>query len=239
MLDYNSRSTLSDRFVRLIDKALEERSEAKRSYLGASSIGEPCARRLQYGYMGAPLDEGAGINGRTKRIFHRGHEGEEWMIQWIRAAGFELRTAKNGKQFGFEDADGQFKGHIDGVITGGPSGFEYPALWECKVLGSKGWRNLERHGIDKAYPGYAAQVATYQAYMELDENPAFFTAVNADTMEIALHLVPFNAQLAQECADKAARVITAARNGDMLPRASDDPAHFACRFCGFKGVCHT
>jgi CRISPR/Cas system-associated exonuclease Cas4 (RecB family) len=192
---------------------------------------------LQYGYTGAQKDEGAGFSGRTKRIFHRGHQGEEWMIDWIRAAGFELRTSKNGKQFGFEDCDGRFKGHIDGVVTGGPDGFKYPALWENKVLGSKGFKSLERHGVRKAYPAYAAQVATYQAYMQLAEHPAFFTAVNADTMEIALYLVPFNAELAQKCADKAAHVLTATDAGDTLPRATEDPASFVCRFCPYKQVC--
>lgn len=236
-LDFNSKTTLSDRFVGLIDRALEERQEAKRSYLGASSIGEPCARRLQYSYEGAPLDPGAGFSGRTKRIFHRGHEGEEWMIKWIRSAGFELKTSKDGRQFGFSDCDDRFRGHIDGVITGGPDGFEYPALWENKVLGSKGFKNLQRHGIEKAYPGYAAQAATYQAYMQLSDNPAFFTVVNADTMEIELFLVPFNGELAQDCADKAARVLGATDNGERLPRAAQDPASFTCRFCPFQGEC--
>lgn len=236
-LDFNSKSVLSDRFVSLIDTALEERSESPRSYLGASSIGEPCGRRLQYNFLGAKTDEGSGFSGRTKRIFHRGHEGEEWMAKWMREAGFVIRTAKNGKQFGFEDCEGRFKGHVDGVITAGPSGFEYPALWENKVLGSKGFGSIARHGLAKAYPSYAAQAATYQAYMDLADNPAFFTVLNADTMEIALYLIPFNAELAQQCADKAASVLKAVDGGDMLPRAAADQSSFACRFCPYTEVC--
>ena len=237
MMDFNSRNLLGERFAALIDEAIDQVQEAKRQYLGASAIGEACARRLQYEYNGAPKDAGAGFTPRTRRIFHRGHKGEEWMIEWIRAAGFDLRTEKAGKQFGFEDCDGRFKGHIDGVILDGPAGFKFPALWENKVLGAKGHASLVKHGIAKAYPHYAAQVAVYQAYMQLAENPAIFTALNADTMEIHVEIVPFNAALAQEQIDKAARILAAIDHGETLPRAADDPDSFTCKFCPFKGVC--
>lgn len=237
MLDYNSRSTLAERFVALIDEATARTNEKPREYLGASSIGEPCARRLQYTFNGTPQDEGTDFTGKTRRIFHRGHQGEEWMAKWIRAAGFDLRTEKNGRQFGFEDCDGRFKGHIDGVIVNGPGEFHYPALWENKVMGAKGYAQVAKHGIAKARPQYAAQVATYQAYMQLAEHPAFFTALNADTMEIHLELVPFNQELAQKCADRAAHVLAACDHGETLPRVTEDPASFYCKFCPFHGTC--
>lgn len=240
VLDFNSHNTLADRFVDLIDQAIDEKAkqETPRNYLGGSLIGEPCLRRLQYEYQNAPKDEGADFTPRTRRIFKRGHEGEEWMIEWIRGAGFDLKTHKaSGGQFGFSDCDDRFKGHVDGVVIGGPDGFKYPALFENKVLGSKGFNQLKKHGIKKAYPKYAAQVATYQAYMQLAENPAFFTALNADTMEIHLDLVPFDQELAQASIDKAARVLTACDHGEQLPKATDDPASFVCRFCPYQGEC--
>ena len=237
VLDFNSKSTVAYRFVELIDAAGSESQESPRAYLGGSAIGEPCARRLQYNFIGAQVNEGSGFSARTRRIFHRGHQGEEWMAGWIRSAGFELRTEKNGRQFGFEDCEGRFKGHIDGVFTDGPTGFKYPALWENKVLGSKGWNSLVKHGINKAYPNYAVQVAIYQAYLSLAENPAIFTALNADTMEIHVELVPFNAALAQENIDKAARILSAVDHGETLPRAADDPDSFTCKFCPYTGVC--
>lgn len=239
VLDFNSHSTQAGRFVELIDQAiLKAQAETKpREYLGGSAIGETCLRRLQFDFQNAPKDEGSDFNARTLRIFHRGHQGEDWVAEWIRAAGFDLVTHKNGRQFGFSDCDDRFKGHVDGVIRSGPTEFEYPALWENKVLGAKGFNQLCKHGVAKAYPKYAAQVATYQAYMKLAENPAFFTALNADTMEIHLELVKFDQLLAQESADKAARVLEACDHGEDLPRATDDPASFVCRFCPYTGAC--
>lgn len=237
MIDFNSRSLLADRFVALIDSAMDQKQEARRSYLGASGIGEPCARSLQYAYLGVAPDEGSGFSARTRRIFHRGHQGEEWMVEWIRSAGFDLKTQRRGQQFGFEDCDGRFKGHIDGVMVGGPDGFAVPALWENKVLGAKGFAQLVRHGVAKAYPKYAAQIAVYQAYLQLAEHPAFFTALNADTMEIHLELVKFDQALAQASIDKAARILSACDHGETLPRGFDSQDSFGCKFCAFKGTC--
>lgn len=162
------------------------------------------------------------------------------MIEWIRSAGFDLKTeGKGGRQFGFSDCNDRFKGHIDGVIIGGPQGFHFPALWENKVLGSKGYGQLVKNGVARAYPKYAAQLAVYQAYMQLAENPAVFTALNADTMEIHVEFVPFDQSLAQANIDKAAKVLAACDHGEELPRIAADPDSFSCKFCPYKGTCWT
>ena len=92
------------RINQLIDAALtvERRSLPPRDYLGASRIGEPCSRRLVYEFTGTPPDEGKDFDGHMLRIFEAGHVFEALSIRWLRAAGFDLRTAKaDGSQFGF------------------------------------------------------------------------------------------------------------------------------------------
>ena len=125
----------------------------------------------------------------------------------------------------------------DGVIVAGPEGFAYPALWECKCLGNKSWSDLEKKGLAISKPIYAAQVAIYQAYLELHEHPAIFTALNADTMEIYTELVPFEAALAQRMSDRAVKVISATEAGELLPRGFHDPTHFECRMCAWQDRC--
>lgn len=125
--------------------------------------------------------------------------------------------ATAGEQFGFSLLDDKLQGHIDGVIVGGPEGFGYPCLWENKCLGSKSWRDLEKHRLAVSKPVYAAQVAVYQAYLELHEQPALFTAVNADTMEIYAEFIPFDGALAQRLSDRAAQIIAATDAGEQLP----------------------
>ena len=55
---------------------------------------------------------------------------------------------------------------------------------------------MVKRGVALSKPVYAAQIALYQAYLELP-NPALFTALNRDTMELHCELVPFDASLAQ------------------------------------------
>ena len=240
MMDFNSSSSLSGQITALVDLGMQRlrSEEMPRDYLGASRLGVSCARALQYEFAKAPVDPGRDADGRLLRIFRRGHVIEDCMVDWLRAAGFDLRTRKaNGDQFGFSAAGGRLQGHIDGVIVGGPEGFAYPALWENKCLGSKSWRDLEKSGLAVAKPVYAAQVAIYQAYLELHEQPAIFTAVNADTMEIYTELVPFDAALAQRMSDRALTVISATEAGELLPRAFHDPTHFECRMCAWQDRC--
>ena len=239
-MDFNSSSSLSGQITALVDLGMQRlrSEEMPRDYLGASRLGVSCARALQYEFAKAPVDPGRDADGRLLRIFRRGHVMEDCMVDWLRAAGFDLRTRKaNGDQFGFSAAGGRLQGHIDGVIVGGPERFTYPALWENKCLGSKSWRDLEKSGLAVSKPVYAAQVAIYQAYLELHEQPAIFTAVNADTMEIYTELVPFDAALAQRMSDRALTVISATEAGELLPRAFHDPTHFECRMCAWQDRC--
>ena len=240
MLDFNSTTTLSERFEALVDAGLQarEQQQARRQYLGASRLGVSCERQLQYEYAQAPVDPGREFSGRILRIFERGHRMEDAMVGWLRAAGFILKTeGKDGQQFGFSVADGKLQGHCDGVFVGGPEGFAYPALWECKALGSKSWTDLAKKGLAASKPVYAAQVAIYQTYLGLFDNPAIFTAVNADSMEIYTELVPFDAALAQKMSDRAVRVIQATEAGELLPRGFAQADHFECRFCSYAERC--
>lgn len=220
----------------MLDKGAAGLSSPPRTYLGGSRLGEECGRKLQYEYRGTP---GKPLTAKLHLIFTAGHGGEDAVAALLRAAGFDLRThGKDGKQFGFETAGGRIKGHIDGVICDGPAECgPYPYLWEQKFVGAKYWQAIVKHGVAKERPVYAGQIATYQAYMDLTENPALFGFANRDTGELAFERVPFDARLAQECTDRGVQVIMAEEAGELLPRPYPDADFFKCRFCDFSGGC--
>lgn len=238
MLDFNHRFR-GRQISMLIDAAVkaEREQDTPRDYLGASRIGHHCLRELQYEFFNTPKD--FPFEGRLYRIFHRGHHGEDWMADWLRMAGFVLRTVgADGRQFGFSTGRGRIRGHCDGVFVGGPDEHgPYPRLWECKVLGSRGWNRLDKQGLEKAYPEYFAQVQLYMAYLNLSENPALFTAMNADTMEVYDESVSFEPGRAQDLSDRAVTVIRACEAGELLPRCSTDENSFSCRFCAYRTRC--
>src|SRR5262249_6260445 len=180
-----------------IERAAAATAELPRPYLGASIIGYECARKVQFSWWIKPE-----LAARTREIFQRGHHHEERVRQHLIAAGFKFAPPE---VLAFTAANGAFRGHADGVVIHGPDlpgiYLIYPFVWECKCVNAKGWRALERDGLEKAYPQYAAQVAIYQAYLD-NTNPALFTAVNADTCEYLHFLVPFNAERAQTWSDR-------------------------------------
>ncbi len=245
MLDFNHNATkpttaagdLTARINAHIDQALREKDAKKpaRQYLGASLIGEPCLRKIQYSYQATGPST---YSGKTLRIFKAGHVFEEMSAEELRLAGFDLRTHdKNGEQFGFEVAGGKIAGHIDGVLCGGPVTMAYPALWEHKALGVKSWNEVVKKGVTAAKPVYAAQIALYQAYMDLIEAPALFTARNRDTQELYHEAVPFDAALAQRMSDKAVQILEATKAGELLSRITKNPSYFQCRWCDFAERC--
>jgi hypothetical protein len=233
-LDFN-RSNLSERPInQLINELIENAeppSENYRQYLGASAIGSECLRRVQYDWMVDPV-----FPVRTKDIFARGHFFEDVSRQHLIAAGFKFAPPE---RLEFKAADGLFRGHGDGIIIAGPRlpALRFPCLWEHKCLKAKGWKAIERDGLVGLYAPYAGQVAIYQAYLGVTENPALFTVVNADTCERLHFLVPFDVQLAQTMSDRAVAVIKATRAGELLTRITEDPNDWRCKICGHRERC--
>lgn len=245
MISQDSPVSLSDPVNALIDRALQEQraQQTERDYLGASRLGVACSRALQYEYQHIPRD--TPLSGKSLRIFEMGHALEEMALNWLTAAGFEIFTRRpNSEPFGFSVAQGRIRGHVDGIIHTVPPEMEMrtPALWECKSMNAKSWKQTVEKGVRIARPVYAVQMATYQAYMEgtipdISKNPALFTAVNKDTSEIWHELVPFDSSLAQQASDKGVNILRATDAGETLPRLSKDPEHFECRFCDWKNHC--
>jgi len=228
----------------LDEKLLEQRkSQEKRDYLGASMLGEECGRKIQLQYLGHDTD----IAAQTIRTFAIGHHLESLIAEWMILAGFDLRTRdENGEQFGFSVADGRMRGHVDGIIYGFPSAFEREeaknglrrhALWECKTMNNKSWNDTAKRGVLVSKPIYYAQIQLYLAYMDLEANPCVFTALNKDTSELYHELIPFDAECAQRYSDRAAQIIKATENNELLPCISSDSSFYRCKMCGFRDKC--
>lgn len=76
-----------------VRKAVEKGSQEalateRRGHLGASQIGNRCARSLWYAFRWYYQEK---HTGRLLRLFNRGHEEEVRLTRWLRAAGYEIR----------------------------------------------------------------------------------------------------------------------------------------------------
>lgn len=237
MLDFNrenlASAVINEEINALLDNAAAtEQREERRTYLGASGIGSECLRKVQFDWQVESTHPA-----RTKRIFSRGHLFEEVTVKALGQAGFRIERGTPATHF--SAANDTFKGHADGIIVAGPAVkcLTYPCLWEHKALGSSGWKKLEKDGLKTAYPQYYDQVQLYMAYLGLDENPALFTAVNANDCHI-LHLaVPYDAAAAQAASDRAVLVIKATQAGELLERIASKPTDWRCKMCTHRERC--
>ncbi|MDF1794843.1 MAG: hypothetical protein P1U88_23250 [Thalassobaculaceae bacterium] len=224
-----------------------DNEDARRPSIGAGRLGNECKRALGYEYHRVPVDEGREPNGKLHRIFDRGHDAEERMAEYLRAAGFTLLTHRaDGKQFRFdvvayEDGKGRIKGMADGVVTAGPeyigrTKMAYPCLWENKELGNKSFNKIKKDGVQKGKSEYYVQCQLNMLYLGLHESPGLFTMKSADTQEIYAELIAFDPAAAQEASDRGVQVVKAA-SPEELPRIARDSTGFQCKICDHKKRC--
>jgi len=261
MLDFGHNSGLkiappdfSDKINEAIDKGIIARRarEPRRDYLGASLLGDPCARRLVYTLMGVEPDEP--FTARTLRIFDIGHGMEDFVAEqfglgeeavfksaaarWFLDAGFKLLTRnKSGDQFRWKALDGRMSGAIDGVFIDGPAieTLNYPAIWESKALNKKNWSKMKKHGVKIGSELYHGQLQINMAYLDVFQS--VFTCVNKDTQEVSHELVEFDPAVAQRLSDRGLEVITMASKGELPDRIASQPDYFVCKMCSYRGRC--
>ncbi len=219
--------------VRRIYRLHEARNEreAPRGYLGISSIGVSCARRLWYGFhwCGAPR-----FDGRMLRLFDSGHREEARVLDELRAIGLEVSDRDDdGRQWSVSACGGHLRGHLDGAVRGLE---EAPMTWhvfENKSMNERNFAEVKAKGVQVAQPVHFAQL---QGYMGLTGmHRAAYFAVNKNTDEIYLERVHFDKVEFDKLLAKAQAIIDAA---EPPARVSEDPSWYECKSCPHHALCH-
>lgn len=223
---------------KLVDAALVRLNNARpvRDYIGGSELGDPCQRRVYYGAKKIPKEP---FTGDKLRIFYMGHVFESMVADWLKEAGFDLKTVDDqGNQFEVVTANGMVKNHCDGIFVGGPTieGLTYPCLWENKALKNRGWQNIVKRGLARAEPKYFAQIQIYLGYFNIPF--CLFTAINKDTAEIYHALVPYQLEQAQRASDAGVDMIRALARDEPPPGIASQPDFFMCRMCQYVKYCY-
>lgn len=218
--------------------------EKPRAYLGMSAIGMDCEAFLwrQFRFCGPA---GGGFDAKALANFEDGHRTEDLMAERLRMVpGVELYTIdpSTGKQFGFQDLGGHFRGHIDGAIRGILQAPKAWHIWENKAS-EKGPNELakakaelgEKAALKKWHPVYFAQAILYMHYGSMERHyltctspggrlPITSVRTNADDTE------------AERLKAKAERIIF---SQEPLPQISQDASFWKCKGCSMAKQCHT
>ena len=234
--------TPPDPTLEAVDRAIEARAaeELPRPYLGMSQIGEPCERRLWYSFRWAvsnPLPAAA-----LYRI-EDGHRTEELIASRLRMApGVKLYTVdpSTGQQIACTDHGGHFRGHLDGVVLGLAQAPKTWHVWECKATGEDKQAKLaklkaergEKAALAEWDPVYWAQAQVYMHYHGMSRH--YLTCASPGGRTVVSVRTDADRDAAERLRTKALRVIT---SSEPLPRLSEDPAWYQCKFCPTSAVC--
>lgn len=215
--------------------------ERPRNYIGASSIGEECELRLWLKYRHA--DKAMPRTAKLILAANDGHRGEDLAACYLRQVpGVELWTHQDGKQYGFVDFEGEFKGHIDGIIKGIPLAPTTTHIWENKVCNEKKYNELkkivEKHGMKEALYywdyKYYCQAVINMDYFDIERH--YMTVWLAGSRALQTIRTNSNKELAEQLKAKAQRIIKAQTPPIGI---SQNPNWYKCKpeFCEFSENC--
>lgn len=215
----------------MINDLIEEASvklfkSEPRAHLGASTIGEGCARKLWFDFRKCDIPE---FNGRMLRLFNRGHLEEERVFELLQAAGIHVDSHDvDGRQYGFKDLHGHFAGSCDGIVK---TASEDEMLLEIKTHNDRSFAKLRQSGVAIANFKHYVQMQVYMGYLDL--RMALYFAVNKNTDEVYTEMVAFNEECFNKARGIAKKVIVSETPLPVkLKRDSE-----TCKYCDYKDVC--
>jgi hypothetical protein len=219
----------------------ERANEKPRGYVGASSIGDNCEKKLWYQLRQPEKSEHA--EAELILAANDGHRSEDLMAAYLRKIpGVDLIThGSDGKQLGFTDLDGQYAGHADGIITGIPLAPKTAHIWEHKAKNDKFYNTLTKLKLKRDIKDvlrawdyiYYCQAVSYMEYFDIKRH--YTTVVLAGTRKIQTIRTNCNPPLAKQLKEKAKRIITYTSAPYGI---SENPEFHTCKMCFFRNHCH-
>ncbi len=212
------------------------KAESKtRGYIGASILGHACERRIWLDWNGvsAPVSktpEEILKTGSREEKFNRGRHEEERLIKALQGAGYLIID----RQGAFSVLDGNFQGHIDGIIID-EKGSKY--ILEIKSTQEKYFNALVRSGVKKTFATYYLQCQMYMHFFNIPKT--LFLAVNKNNGEIYQVALEANEAVIEIGLKKINKIIS---HGQDMPAtlgdANDVPPKMPCQYCDFVNFCY-
>lgn len=251
----------------LTHKALErqakERSPGGRPHLGASLVGDECARKLWYTFRWASQADYSGtlskakeksawieedtLAGRMLDLFDTGDRIEERTVELLRGAGIKVWEVDpaTGKQY--QVSWGHFGGSTDGVVKHDllepvmVGDYEWRAgvvlLLEVKSYNAERFRALRRKGVKESDPKYWVQAQIYMLGLQEAGAPidgCLFIATCKDDSRKEAQFIGLNKEEATKARDRGVAITLM----DEPPeRAYPTADHFRCKLCDHQETC--
>jgi ribosomal protein S27E len=194
-----------------------------RGYNGMSSIGDPCARKLQYNmYMAS--GEGQ-LNMRIMRLFNVGHAFETVLFEILKDSGIHVYDSQSS----YVDENEMWFGHSDGEFMFN----DIKYLLEVKTHNDKSFKLLQKSGVKKSKPAHYDQMTMYMGYGGFERG--LYAACNKNDSDLYFEEVVFDPKHFEKLKSKSVDVIA---SDILLPRIGNSTeSWFECKFCDHLRVC--
>ena len=227
-------TSLSRRVKEDIDKwCIEQYSGSHRTHLGASIIGQECARASWYTFRWAFYKR---HDARMLRLFQRGHREEAFFIEYLRGIGFTVwEVGEDGEQHKIHGAHRHFGGSLDGAARF-PETYQLnePILTEFKTQGTGAkFVKMQKDGVILTKPQHYAQMCVYGYKYKLKYS--LYIVVNKNDDDLHVEMVKLDWKFGEELERKACDIIFAI---EPPPKVGMVPSYFKCKYCDFVDVCH-
>lgn len=222
--------------IATIHEKLKEKQfiEKKRNYIGASTIGHQCDRKIWLDYMG----EEAEYPPKTLLNFEIGKSLEKMILGVLsECEDFEVEVGTESNNY-LECSDKdipEFKGHVDAILK---TPFEKKIILEIKTTKDSGFSRLMHKDLNKAglknwNMGYYTQLQSYMGMMNVPR--AILIVINKDNSELYEEIIFFNAMFYEGIKAKARQILEAQTIPEKINKS---PLFTICHNCKYKRKCH-
>lgn len=209
--------------------------QGHRNHLGASTLGDPCWRKLWYSFRWVKEEK---FDGRMMRLFNVGHSAEPRFVAYLRGIGFEVKEFdEDGKQFRISGAMGHYGGSLDGMCKA-PARYQ---LSEDVILSlsfktnntGSGYEKVSKEALSKSKPLHWAQECQYGYKTGI--RYCIYMIENKNDSDITFKVIELDWNYGAQLEKKAEQIIF---SKEPPPRISENPALFDCKYCHLSDICH-
>lgn len=220
--------TISETLNGMIDDWHESQPNPFRPHMGASTLGEPCERKMWLSFRWA---QAPSFSGRILRLFRRGQNEETTIIADLQAIGMTITN------YGADQARVDFgchvSGSIDGIITAGVPGSNKPHILEAKTHNDKSFNDLLKHGVQQSKPMHYTQMQAYMRGEKIDR--ALYVAVNKNDDRYYFERIKLDKAHADKAIQRGQRIALSERMPEPISARAD---WYQCKMCDFSDICH-
>jgi hypothetical protein len=206
---------------------LNENTSWARSHLGASQLGNPCARSVWYSFHWCS-EPSFVSNGRILRLFETGNLEESRILFDLKNIGIEILSTQT------QSTDEECKiisGSCDGIARGFKEHPDERVLLEFKTSNTKSFKKIQKNGMRAEKPIHYVQMNVYMKW--LDIKFGLYMVVCKETDEIYTEWVDFDENTADEFLIRGRKIV----ESQIPPDKPSNKMTSDCMFCDHKNLC--